>query len=213
LRHAQGSSPGRRFCLTPLVFTTLLLAIVFGQTPRASAASELYLPVMLRSYQIPWHCGAEPANDAREGACGPLAFGQIHYNYISSPADKYDWFYFDLPVAHAIEAWLTGIPAGNDYELYLMGRGRDPLGISNLRGNQNEHIPSTPLPAGRYYLVVFPADGGGWDPSSPYALRVAFALQAGDTKPLGQTGITLVYVPAGEFWMGSADSDPDASSD
>jgi sulfatase modifying factor 1 len=31
-------------------------------------------------------------------------------------------------------------------------------------------------------------------------------LKAGATKPLGQTGITLVYVPAGEFLMGSPDS-------
>jgi formylglycine-generating enzyme required for sulfatase activity len=36
--------------------------------------------------------------------------------------------------------------------------------------------------------------------------------QAGATKELGQTGITLVYVPAGEFLMGSTDSDPDAES-
>ena len=31
--------------------------------------------------------------------------------------------------------------------------------------------------------------------------------QAGATKALGETGITLLYVPAGEFWMGSAASD------
>jgi formylglycine-generating enzyme required for sulfatase activity len=36
---------------------------------------------------------------------------------------------------------------------------------------------------------------------------------AGATKALGQTGITLVYVPAGEFWMGATDSDPDAWDD
>jgi sulfatase modifying factor 1 len=32
----------------------------------------------------------------------------------------------------------------------------------------------------------------------------------GATKPLGQTGVTLVYVPPGEFSMGSPDSDLDA---
>jgi formylglycine-generating enzyme required for sulfatase activity len=35
-------------------------------------------------------------------------------------------------------------------------------------------------------------------------------LQPGATKVLPQTGIILVWVPAGEFWMGAADDDPDA---
>jgi WD40 repeat protein len=39
------------------------------------------------------------------------------------------------------------------------------------------------------------------------------APQAGATKVLGQTSITLVYVPAGEFPMGSAESDTQAASD
>jgi formylglycine-generating enzyme required for sulfatase activity len=214
LRHAQGSSPGRRFCLAPLVFTTLLLAIVFRQTPRASAASELYLPVMLRSYQIPWHCASEPANDSRLGACGPLLSGQTYRDYIESPSDEYDWFYFDMPAPHTIEAWLTEIPVGNDYELYLMDASGELLQYSANRGHQDEHILWGPGPAGRYYLVVLPADDGGWNANVPYAVHAMFEPpQAGDTKPLGQTGITLVYVPGGEFWMGSPDSDPDAYGD
>ncbi|HQJ52727.1 MAG TPA: SUMF1/EgtB/PvdO family nonheme iron enzyme, partial [Anaerolineae bacterium] len=39
------------------------------------------------------------------------------------------------------------------------------------------------------------------------------APQAGATRPLGSTGITLVYVPAGTYWMGTADSDPVVYSD
>jgi formylglycine-generating enzyme required for sulfatase activity len=38
-------------------------------------------------------------------------------------------------------------------------------------------------------------------------------VQAVATKVLGPSGITLVYVPGGEFWMGSTDSDPDADPD
>lgn len=54
--------------------------------------------------------------------------------------------------------------------------------------------------------------------SRPTATRTASpspttGLKAGATKALGQTGITLVYVPAGEFWMGSPDNDPDAAED
>jgi len=36
------------------------------------------------------------------------------------------------------------------------------------------------------------------------------APQPGATKVLEKAGITLLYVPAGEFLMGSTDSDPDA---
>jgi sulfatase modifying factor 1 len=172
--------------------------------------STLWLPIALRSYQTPWHCAEEPANDSRLGACGPLVSGQVYHDYISSSRDQYDWFYFDMPAPRTIEAWLTEIPAGNDYELYLMdGRG-GRLAYSASRGNQDEHILWGTVPAGRYYLVVLPADDGGWNADVPYALRTVFGLQAGNSKALGQTGITLVYVPGGEFWMGSADDDPQA---
>jgi hypothetical protein len=116
---------------------------------------------------------AEPGNNARQGACGPLLSGQVYRDYISSSADQYDWFYFDMPVSHAVEAWLTEIPAGNDYELYLMDADGTMLQYSANRGSQDEHILWGPGPAGRYYLVV-PADNGGWNADVPYALRVEY---------------------------------------
>jgi hypothetical protein len=91
-----------------------------------------------------------------------------------SGGDRYDWFYFDMPVPHTIEAWLTEIPAGNDYELYLMDGNGQRLHYSAQRGNLDEHILWGPGPDGRYYLVVLPADDGGWNASVPYALRVEY---------------------------------------
>jgi hypothetical protein len=134
----------------------------------------LYLAVVLRSYQTPWHCAAEPANDSRLGACGPLVSGQVYRDYIESFADGYDWFYFDMPAPHTVEAWLTEIPAGNDYELYLMDANGSFLAYDPQERSESEHIVWGPGPAGRYYLVVFPADNGGWNADVPYALRVEY---------------------------------------
>jgi hypothetical protein len=48
------------------------------------------------------------------------------------------------------------------------------LQYSAKRGNQGEHTRWGPGPAGRYYLVVFPADDGGCNANVPYALRVEY---------------------------------------
>ncbi|HNT05229.1 MAG TPA: SUMF1/EgtB/PvdO family nonheme iron enzyme, partial [Anaerolineae bacterium] len=50
-------------------------------------------------------------------------------------------------------------------------------------------------------------------PGCPGPIPKPKAPEAGATKPLGGTGITLVYVPAGTYWMGAADSDPEAFSE
>lgn len=76
-----------------------------------------------------------------------------------------------MPAAHTIEAWLTDIPAGCDYDLYL----RDASGLikdSASGANADEHILWGPVPAGRYYLVVVSIEG--WNASVPYALRADF---------------------------------------
>ncbi len=56
-------------------------------------------------------------------------------------------------------------------------------------------VTPTPMPARSAPPIIVPATAVPGEP------------QAGDTRVLGQTGITLVYVPAGEFWMGSTDGD------
>nr|MBC7244204.1 pre-peptidase C-terminal domain-containing protein [Chloroflexota bacterium] len=127
-----------------------------------------FLPVIKRASVA---C-REPDNDRREGACGPLLSGQVYRDYISSSSDECDWFYFDMPVAHTIEAWLREIPSGCDYDLYLRGPTGNHLTSSAQPGNKDEHISWGPLPAGRYYLLVVRIEG--WHAHVPYALRVEY---------------------------------------
>jgi hypothetical protein len=114
----------------------------------------------------------EPDNNALLGACGPLRSGIVYRDYISAASDEYHWFYFDLQVGHAIEAWLTEIPDGCDFDLYLTD-GYGELLQDSANGNaDDEHILAGPHSAGRYHLVVVSISG--WNASSPYALRVSY---------------------------------------
>ena len=114
----------------------------------------------------------EPANSTRQGACGPLVAGAVYREHISSDSDEYDWFYSDMPAARTIEAWLTDIPPGCDYDLYLTNAAGDLIQDSANGGNQDERIVTGTLPAGRYYLVVARIEG--WNASVSYALRVDY---------------------------------------
>jgi hypothetical protein len=75
---------------------------------------------------------------------------------------------------HSVEAWLTNLPAGNDYDLYLYNDA-DPhqlVGYSGTIGSGDEHIYVASLPAGKYYIRVARIIGSS--PTQPYALRVVY---------------------------------------
>jgi hypothetical protein len=133
-----------------------------GPPPRA------YLP-MLRKLVL--DC-AEPANNIRVGACGPLVSGRTYRDFISSASDEHDWFYFDMPVQHTVDAWLREIPAGCNYDLLLRDSQGGPITSSAQDKPEGEHIVWGPLSPGRYYLVV--EQIRGWNASVPYALHVDF---------------------------------------
>jgi hypothetical protein len=135
----------------------------------------IHLPIILRVFSLaptsPTLWCPEPANDMRGGACGPLLSNMTYREYIATAGDR-DWFYFDMPTTHTIEARLTNIAPGCNYDLYL----RDPAGnhitSSANDGNADEHIQWGALPAGRYYLVAVGIEG--WSADVPYALQVVF---------------------------------------
>lgn len=113
-------------------------------------------------------------NGTRGGACGPLTSNVTYYGTMESPADNWDWFYFDMGTPHPVEAWLADIPIGCDFDLYLYNAGDQRIGFSGGYGVADEHILTEPLPPGRYYLGVFRVPDYGWDASNPYALRVEY---------------------------------------
>lgn len=116
----------------------------------------------------------ESRNEARFGACGPVMSNVTYYGTMESPTDNWDWYYFDKATTHTVEAWLTDIPVGCDYDLYLYDASNQMVGFSGGIGLVDEHILTQPLPAGRYYLGVFRVPDYGWDAGNPYALRVVY---------------------------------------
>jgi hypothetical protein len=70
-----------------------------------------------------------------------------------------------------VELWLTHIPGGHDYDLYLRDEQGSILLRSNEYGDADEHIVTGNLALGRYYIQVHHYSAGGT--TQPYHLEVA----------------------------------------
>jgi hypothetical protein len=105
---------------------------------------------MLRDFVLDRY---EP-NDSLDRAWGPLVSGGLYEAYFASASDKDDFYYFDMPAKHVIEAWLRDIPAGADYDLYLYDDLPALLAYSASQGTNDESLVTAALPPGRYYLRV-----------------------------------------------------------
>jgi len=133
----------------------------------------IYLPVILKNYTPPFYgpWEIEPNDDAKTQANGPIISGQIYYGKFPNQSDEKDYFYIELFEAHTIEIWLNNIPSGQDYDLVLYDANLNQLALSNKAGNSDEHILSSALPPGRYYIQAWNAGDGS---SEPYHLRVVY---------------------------------------
>jgi len=110
---------------------------------------------------------AEPNNDMNAGANGPLVPGLVYYGALPA-GDPQDYFYIDLLADGGVELWLTDIPAGHDYDLYLRNAQGTAVARSSEIGNADEHIVTGILPQGRYYIQVHHYSPGG--SAQPYHL-------------------------------------------
>jgi hypothetical protein len=81
-----------------------------------------------------------------------------------------DYFYLNLTIAGTVELWLTNMAAGQDLNLVLRDASLNMVqnGFSGNLGAADEHIRSSSLPPGRYYVQVSWATG---DSARPYNLR------------------------------------------
>jgi len=128
------------------------------------------LPIVMR--QTATTDPYEPNNTFAQ-AWGPLQSGSTYSAYLlQGDADKVDYYFFDLPAAHSIEAWLTNIPTGSDYDLYLYDAAHALLASSTTIGTGPEELDWASGTAQRYYLRVTREAGGS--PTQAYALRVVF---------------------------------------
>jgi S1-C subfamily serine protease len=109
-------------------------------------------------------------NDSYEEATGPLSSGQVISGYISWQ-DDIDFFSINPTTTQTINVTLTGIPAGTDYDLYLLDSGRNIVAFSDSVTSQ-ESIAYSPPAAGAYWIVVASYEGASV--SQPYTLAVTF---------------------------------------
>lgn len=130
----------------------------------------VYAPLVVRDYFFE----PDEPNDTFEQAWGPLASGQTYHAYFPSESDNNDYYYLDLSAPHSLEIWLTNIPAGNDYALYVYDAAHAlvPGGYSDNYDDADEHIALSSMPAGRYYVRVERVTGISH--TQPYALRAVF---------------------------------------
>jgi hypothetical protein len=122
----------------------------------------------VQTVEVRWE--REPNGEAVD-ATGPMQPGPHYYGGLANVADVQDYFYFELTTSRNVELWLTNMAPGQDFNLVLRDANLNMLGYSGAVGNADEHIPSAPLPAGRYYVQVrrFTGDSG-----QPYHLRGAW---------------------------------------
>jgi streptogramin lyase len=96
----------------------------------------------------------EPNDDALTQANGPIVSGLTYYGTFPLLEDRVDHFFFDMPTAKRVDIFLSKIPPFNDYDLYLLDAGLGLVALSERPGSLEEHIATSVLPAGRYYIRV-----------------------------------------------------------
>lgn len=108
-------------------------------------------------------------NDSMIQASGPLAPGQDYEAYVNDKEDI-DFFYFEIEVPKTVNIGLTDMPAGADYDLYLVTGEEDVLSSSSNSGEEAERIEYTTSSVGVFYIVVLPFHG--FSETDSYTLRL-----------------------------------------
>jgi V8-like Glu-specific endopeptidase len=145
----------------------------YKSSPRiyvGAAPTKAFLPLVFSRYSTfvdPY----EP-NDSFDQAWGPLTSNQTYSAYLPTETDNNDFYYFNMPATHSIEVWLTNLPAGNDYDLYLYDEAHVLIGYSAAVGSSDEHIYLGGRTAQKYYIRVARITGSS--DTQPYQLRVVY---------------------------------------
>ena len=151
--------------------------VTYESSPPPPSRS-IYLPLVVKDFYGYGPDSYEP-NNSCDQAYGSLTRSQIYHSWISdydlATYKKSDYFYVDINTTNTINTYLTDIPAGTDYDLYLYRNPSDdpnnPAAVSNRYGNEPETILYDPPATGRYYIRVYAYNGYS---TSPYSLTVTY---------------------------------------
>jgi len=133
------------------------------------ARFRVYLALVVRNF---WGGSTEQEpNGTSAQASGPLLSNATYYGAMPV-GDINDYFYFDLSISGDAELWLTNIPGGCDYDLVLRDAALAQVGYSGNVGSADEHITTSALPPGRYYVQIYHRSAAG--SSTQYHLKVVY---------------------------------------
>jgi hypothetical protein len=158
--------------------TNAILTIVDDDVGQV-LSNAVYLPSILKGGGD-HQCGPDKyePNDSCGQAYGPLTSGQTYQSWISNcDLDTYkksDYFYIDISTLNSINIYLTNIPGGTDYDLYLYRNPGDDPGnwaARSISTGSSETISYSPPATGRYYIRVYSYSGFS---TSPYSLQVTY---------------------------------------
>lgn len=110
-------------------------------------------------------------NDTIETAHGPLADGDPIVSYLGSPGDR-DYYVLDAAPGRLLIT-LTEVPAGADYDLFLVDEGDNILAASDNTGNAPETIDVYVAVESRLWILI-EAPFGDFDDGRGYTLTAAF---------------------------------------
>jgi hypothetical protein len=162
------------------LLTTAILLLSTACGPRGAADVSTLTPTelpptptseptatLIPSYDDPY----EP-NDSMIQASGPLIPGQEYQAFVSDKSDV-DFFYLEIEVPQTVNIALTDIPAGADYDLYLVTGEEDVLSSSSSSGEEDEYIEYTTSSVGIFYILILPFHN--FTETEPYTLLLDLA--------------------------------------
>jgi len=126
-----------------------------------------YLPINAKTYQ-PSPCqntDTEPNNTSGNANSNLPMCQNVVVSGALPTGDTNDYYRIVLTSQSLVTIQLFGISQGSDFDLYLYNSALSQLAVSNNNGNANEQVGPTTLPAGTYYIRVFP------DPTDPGGTR------------------------------------------
>jgi hypothetical protein len=165
--------------------TNAILTIV--DDDEALPLRSVYLPLILKGGGEP-QCGPDSyeSNNWCEEAYGPLTSGPIYQSWISNcDLDTYkksDYFYIVISTLNTVNIYLTDIPSGTNYDLYLYSDPDDDpdhWAARSISTGSSETISYSPQATGRYYIRVYSYRGSS---TSPYSLQVTYT-----SRPIPRT--------------------------
>ena len=114
----------------------------------------------------------EPNNEPLTQANGPIISGLTYFGTFASGSDLVDYFTFELGTRRGVQASLTEIATGHNYDLILEDAGLRQVAGAQEIGNVDEYIQTDKLEPGRYYVRVVNASRSASTQS--YRLRVVY---------------------------------------